>query len=104
MVKSGSLATLIQPFAQLTWTVPDEWSLQEAATVPVIYFSVYCAFFLGKSISAEKSILIHAGCGEIGLAAIQVALAYDMIVFTTVANTMEKHYIAHLFPNLKGNS
>lgn len=102
MAASGSLATLIQPFAPLTWTVPSKWSLQEAATVPVVYITVYSSFFIGKAISAGKSILIHAGSGGVGLAAIRVALAYNLEVFTTVSNPTKKNYILGLFPKLKG--
>lgn len=103
MVASGSMATLIKPFAPLTWNVPSEWSLQEAATVPVVYVTVYCAFFMGKAISAGKSILIHAGSGGVGLAAIRVALAYGMEVYTTVSSNHKKKYIMDLFPKLKGS-
>lgn len=102
MVPNGSMSTLIQPYDPLTWSVPSGWSLQEAATVPVVYVTVYCAFFIGKVISAGKSILIHAGSGGVGLAAIRVALAYNMEVFTTVSNSNKKKYILDLFPKLKG--
>lgn len=102
IVESGSISTLVRPYAPLTWSVPDEWSFQEAATVPVVYFTVYSAFFVGKSISAGKSILIHSGSGGIGLAAIRVALAYGMEVFTTVSNDTKKQYVLNLFPKLKG--
>lgn len=102
MVPSGSMGTLIQPYDALTWNVPSQWSLQEAATVPVVYVTVYCAFFTGKAISAGKSILIHAGSGGVGLAAIRVALAYNLEVFTTVSNSTKKQYILDLFPKLKG--
>lgn len=102
MVASGSMGTIIKPFEPLTWIVPKEWTLQEAATVPVVYSTVYCAFFMGKAISAGKSILIHAGSGGVGLAAIRVALAYNMEVYTTVSNGNKKKYILDLFPKLKG--
>lgn len=103
MVSSGAMATLIDPFPLLTWNVPAEWSLKEAATVPVVYVTVYYAFFMGKSISKGKSILIHAGSGGVGLAAIRVALAYGMEVFTTVSNNQKKKYIMDLFPDLNGS-
>lgn len=102
MVASGSIATLVQPNGPLTWSVPRNWSLQEAATVPIVYYTVYCAFFMGKAISAGKTILIHTGSGGIGLAAIRVALAYGMEVFTTVSNNTKRKYILDLFPTLKG--
>lgn len=102
IVPPGSMATFIQPFAPFTWNVPTTWSLQEAATVPVVYVTVYYALFKDTPNLTGKSILIHAGSGGVGLAAIRVALAYDMEVFTTVSSATKKQYILKLFPNLKG--
>lgn len=77
-------------------------SLKDAATIPVVYVTVYYAFFLYRPISSGKSILIHAGSGGIGLAAICVALAYGLEVFTTVSSEPKKKFIMDLFPQLKG--
>lgn len=96
-----SIGTQIIP-NEFTWKIPDEWSLQEAATVPVVYLTVYLAFFHTTKIFKGKSILIHAGSGGIGLAAIRVALAYDLDVYTTVSSVEKKNYILNLFPQLKG--
>lgn len=63
-VISGSLATHIVPQKHLTWNVPDKWSLKEAATCPVVYLTVYTAFFTYNAIKKGQSILIHAGSGE----------------------------------------
>lgn len=101
-VISGAMATQIEPAENLTWTVPDHWSLQEAATCPVVYVTVYTAFFLFNPISAGKSVLIHAGSGGVGLAAIRVALAYGMDVFTTVSNATKKTFLLETYPQLKG--
>lgn len=103
IVSSGALGTLIVPQPALTWNVPSTWSLQEAATVPVVYGTVYTALFMDNVISAGKSILIHAGSGGVGLAAIRVALAYGMEVFTTVSSMAKKKFILDLFPKLKGS-
>lgn len=77
-------------------------SLKDAATIPVVYTTVYYAFFFYRPISSGKSILIHAGSGGIGLAAIRVALAYGLEVFTTVSSEPKKKFIMDLFPKLKG--
>lgn len=46
--------------------VPDEWTLKEAATVPVAYLtSIYSLIERGKLMQGEK-ILIHAGSGGVG--------------------------------------
>lgn len=102
MVESGAMATLTCSYDPLTWIVPDSWSLQDAATVPAVYVTVYLAFFLGKPITRGKSILIHAGSGGVGLAAIRVALAYGMEVYTTVSTSLKKKYIMDMYPLLKG--
>lgn len=44
MVAGGSLATMTKAQKYLLWDVPKEWSLEEAATVPVVYGT--CLFAL----------------------------------------------------------
>lgn len=98
-----ALATQIDIDAvTLWWKVPDNMSLRDAATIPVVYITVYLAFFVYKKISKGDNVLIHAGSGGIGLAAIRVALAYGLTVFTTVSTEEKKKYLLNLFPALKG--
>lgn len=40
MVSSRALSTLISQDTSLWWKIPDHWSLEEAATVPVVYGTV----------------------------------------------------------------
>lgn len=103
-VISGAMATQIIPHSHLTWRVPDHWTLREAATVPVVYMTVYCAFFMYNPISKGNKILIHAGSGGIGLAAIRVALHYGLEVFTTVSTQQKKQFLMETYPQLKGLS
>lgn len=102
LVISGSLATHITPRRYLSWKVPDHWSLKEAVTCPVVYMTVYAALFLFNPIKKGKSILIHAGSGGVGLAAIRVAFAYGLEVYTTVSNEIKKKFVMETFPRLKG--
>lgn len=102
MIAVGSLATQAEPVENLTWIVPKYMSLQEAATIPAVYITVYYSFFFYRPIVRGNSILIHAGSGGIGLSAIRVALAYGLQVFTTVSTEQKKKFILSLFPQLKG--
>lgn len=77
-------------------------SLRDAATIPVVYATIYYAFFFYRPISRGKSILIHAGSGGIGLAAIRIALAYGMDVYTTCSSEQKKKFILDQYPQLKG--
>lgn len=101
-VISGSLATHVIPYKSLTWKVPDNWSLKDAVTCPVVYLTVYTAFFTFNPIKKGQSVLIHAGSGGVGLAAIRVAFAYGLEVYTTVSNQKKKKFLMDTFPQLKG--
>uniref|UniRef100_A0A336KMM1 CSON007223 protein n=1 Tax=Culicoides sonorensis TaxID=179676 RepID=A0A336KMM1_CULSO len=102
------LATHVKTEEYLTWNVPNHWTLEEAATVPLVYCTVYLAFFKEVNIKKNEKILIHAGSGGVGLAAIRVALYHGLEVFTTVSTQEKKDYLLNLFPTLKeshiGNS
>ena len=100
---TGALATHYELKNTLLWDVPENWSLEEAATVPLVYYTVYLAFFVTSNIGKGKSILIHAGSGGVGLAAIQVALSYGLNVYTTVSTEEKQKYLLERFPNLKAN-
>ncbi|KAL7049985.1 hypothetical protein ACKWTF_003930 [Chironomus riparius] len=108
MKSAGAMATHVDADEILLWDVPDNWSLEEAVTIPCVYGTVYAAFFITTKIQKGKSILIHAGSGGVGLAAIRVAFAYGLEVFTTVSTEEKKNYILNEFPELKpeniGNS
>lgn len=40
MVTSGALSTFMKADSYLLWEVPEDWSLEDAATVPVVYGTV----------------------------------------------------------------
>ena len=43
------------------WEVPDDWTLEEAVTVPVVYTTVYYALVVRGRIKAGDKVLIHSG-------------------------------------------
>lgn len=100
VVKSKGIGNYITIDETLAIDIPDQWSLEEAATVPLVYVTVYLAFFEYTQIERGKSILIHAGSGGVGLAAIRVALGYGLRVFTTVGTIEKKEYLLNEFPKL----
>lgn len=101
MVAVGAMATQVEAVENLTWKVPKDLSLRDAATIPAVYITIYYAFFFHRPIAKGNTILIHAGSGGIGLAAIRVALAYGLQVFTTVSTEQKRKFILSLFPQLK---
>lgn len=102
MIEHRGFITRTSAFEDMVWRVPKEFTLREAATIPVAYITVYYAYFCVNRISKGKSILIHAGSGAVGLAAIRTAIAYGMEVYTTVSTPQKKQFIMDMFPKLKG--
>lgn len=100
MGPTGALATHYPLDRTLLWDVPTNWSLEEAASVPLVYYTIYLAFFVISKIEKGKTILIHAGCGGVGLAGIQVALSYGLDVYTTVGSEEKKKFLLERFPKL----
>ncbi|XP_044740690.1 fatty acid synthase-like [Chrysoperla carnea] len=107
LISRAGQATRVECDEDFTWPVPDNWTLEEAATVPVVYSTVY-ASLIKFGLSKGQSVLIHSGTGGVGLAAIHVALHYGCEVFTTVGTQEKRDYIKKLFPQIKdshiGNS
>ncbi|XP_022831800.1 fatty acid synthase-like [Spodoptera litura] len=108
MVRNRGIANLVEGDRQSLCPIPDEWTFEEAATVPVAYGTVYYAMVMFGEMQRGESILIHAGSGGVGQAAINVALHYGCEVFTTVGTAEKRAFIKKLFPQLKdshiGNS
>ncbi|KAJ8950730.1 hypothetical protein NQ318_011221 [Aromia moschata] len=103
-----ALSLQLQTDPTFTWDVPDSWTLEEAATVPCVYATCYYAMILRGKMQPGESILIHAGTGGIGLAAISIALSMGCTVYTTVGSQEKRDYLIKTFPRLKpeniGNS
>eukprot|EP00522_Entomoneis_paludosa_P007169 CAMPEP_0172448792 /NCGR_PEP_ID=MMETSP1065-20121228/7729_1 /TAXON_ID=265537 /ORGANISM="Amphiprora paludosa, Strain CCMP125" /LENGTH=3370 /DNA_ID=CAMNT_0013200381 /DNA_START=215 /DNA_END=10327 /DNA_ORIENTATION=+ len=66
-----------------SFPTPAHISDEEAATIPVVYLTVYFALFHKAQMKKGQSVLIHAGSGGVGLAAITVAQKRGLEVFTT---------------------
>ena len=72
--------------------IPDSMTYEQAASLPVVaYTSWYALVRLAKARKGQ-SVLIHAGSGGVGQAAIQLARELGLEVFTTVS-TEEKRQL-----------
>ncbi|CAL7939125.1 unnamed protein product [Xylocopa violacea] len=107
-VESRSLSNVVAPNKYTVWPVPDEWTLEDAATIPSAYCTVFYAFYQFGKLKKGEKVLIHAGSGAVGQAAIHVALSEGCEVFTTVGTDEKRKFIRKTFPSIKddhiGNS
>lgn len=83
------------------WEVPKEWSLEEAATVPVCYATAYYALVVRGKLTKGETVLIHSGSGGVGQAAIAIALSMNCRVFTTIGSADKRELLKKLFPQMK---
>ncbi|XP_017797115.1 PREDICTED: fatty acid synthase-like, partial [Habropoda laboriosa] len=57
MVPARGLATTVVADRGFMWEVPDKWSLEEAATVPVAYATSYYALCVRGGLKPGDSVL-----------------------------------------------
>lgn len=100
ILKALGLATTVLADPEMLWQVPDEWSLQEASTIPVAYGTAYLALFIRGQMKPGESVLIHAGSGGVGVASIHIALHAGCKVFTTVGSQEKREFIKKTFPQI----
>ncbi len=82
----GSHASQVAVAAMQTWPVPDGMDLKAAACVPIPFGTAHdCLFEVGR-LKAGETVLIQAGAGGVGLAAIQLAKQAGATVLATASS------------------
>jgi NADPH2:quinone reductase len=82
----GSHAELVSVPASFTWVVPEGMDLVTAACVPIAFGTADdCLFEFGRLVAGE-TVLIQAGAGGVGIAAIQLAKRAGATVLATASS------------------
>ncbi|NXY35555.1 FAS synthase, partial [Pomatorhinus ruficollis] len=104
LLPAKGLATVVDCEKRFLWQVPENWTLEEAASVPVVYATAYYALVVRGGMQKGESVLIHSGSGGVGQAAIAIALSMGCRVFATVGSSEKRKYLQARFPQLDANS
>jgi fatty acid synthase len=80
----------------LCWPVPAGMSLEQAATVPVVYATALFSLFEKARLEKGHTALIHAGTGGVGHAAIYLCQARGIEVFATCGDA-KRQYLKDTF-------
>uniref|UniRef100_A0A8C4V1P6 Fatty acid synthase n=1 Tax=Falco tinnunculus TaxID=100819 RepID=A0A8C4V1P6_FALTI len=121
LLPAKGLATVVDCDKRFLWEVPKNLlqelstsfstaactrfsTLEEAASVPVVYATAYYALVVRGGMKKGESILIHSGSGGVGQAAIAIALSMGCHVFATVGSTEKREYLQARFPQLDADS
>jgi polyketide synthase 12 len=70
---------------RLVAPVPEDWRDVEAASVPIVFMTAYYGLCDLASLSAGQRVLVHAGAGGVGMAAIQMARHLGAEVYATAS-------------------
>jgi len=89
LVPGGGYAQYCTTPAAWCLPVPAGLTVEEAASLPENYFTVWNNVFDRGHLAAGETFLVHGGTSGIGLAAIQLAKAFGATVITT-AGSVEK--------------
>ncbi|MEE2035871.1 SDR family NAD(P)-dependent oxidoreductase [Nocardiopsis sp. CT-R113] len=65
--------------------VPEGWTLEQAAAVPIAYLTAYYGLVDLAAVRPGESVLIHAAAGGVGMAAVQLARHMGARVFATAS-------------------
>lgn len=82
----GSHAELVAVPAAATWPVPDGLDLTLAACVPIAFGTADDCLFEFGHLQAGETVLVQAGAGGVGLAAIQLAKRAGATVLATASS------------------
>ncbi|CAH0549735.1 unnamed protein product [Brassicogethes aeneus] len=104
IVETRSLATTVLADSGFLWEVPEKWSLEEAATIPVVYATSYYALIVRGRMKPGETVLIHAGTGGVGQASIDIAFNMGCKVFTTCSSQAKRDFLKKTFPQLTDNN
>lgn len=77
--------------------LPDRVSFTEGASVPVVFMTAYYALVEKSNLQKGQSVLIHAGSGGVGQAAIQIAQHIGAEIFVTVGSASKKELMKEIY-------
>ena len=83
---AGSHAARRAVPAAMTWPIPAGLDAARAACVPVAFGTAYECLFTAGGLTKGQTVLIHAGAGGVGMAAIQLAKPAGATVIATASS------------------
>lgn len=91
--KNGSFQTFARATSDVVAKIPDGMSFTQAASFPIAFLTAYYALVEVARIQPNETVLIHAGAGGVGQAAIQIAHTLGACIFATVSTDAKKQLL-----------
>ncbi|KAI1330121.1 putative PKS-like enzyme [Xylariaceae sp. FL0255] len=103
IITQGAFSTHARTKAALAFQLPEQMSFESAATLPLAYATAYYSLIELGCLRHNESILVHAGAGSVGQAAINLATMIGAEVFTTVGTSEKKEFLMKEYGLLETN-
>jgi NADPH:quinone reductase-like Zn-dependent oxidoreductase len=81
----GAYAEQVAVSADYVYLLPDAFSFEEAAALALNYLQAYAALIFTGRLREQERVLIQAGAGGVGLAAVQLARLWNAEIFATAS-------------------
>ena len=88
------------PSSSMVWPlkkIPEKMTFETAASIPIVYATVYYSFIHLANLRKGESVLIHSAAGGVGQAAVTLAQYLGAEIFVTVGNTEKKKLLMDRF-------
>ena len=95
-VRPGCFRTHLTIPAAMVLPLADNISFEEASTIPSIYLTAWYALHELGRIKKGERVLIHAGAGGVGLAAIRLAQHAGAEIFATAGSPLKRNFLRTL--------
>ena len=93
---SGCFGRFVTTNERLAWRKPPHLSFEASVTISVAFLTARYALENVAQIRSGESVLVHAGAGGVGLAAIQVAQKAGAAVYATAGSEEKRAYLRSL--------
>lgn len=94
LAPDGAYATRRAVAATMAWPIPDGLGTTDAACVPVAFGTAFECLFTSGDLQSGETVLIHAGSGGVGMAAIQLAKLAGATVIATASSVAKLERLA----------
>ncbi|HET9339733.1 MAG TPA: SDR family oxidoreductase [Casimicrobiaceae bacterium] len=95
-IARGALATHVTVPAHCVAILPDSLDFPRAAGLPIVFLTADYALRMLARMAPGERVLIHAGAGGVGLAALQIARQLGAEVFATAGHPDKRAYLRSL--------
>jgi len=89
----GAFSSTVLAPADLAVPIPDAIGFSDAATIPIAFLTAYYSLRYAARLSAGERVLIHAGTGGVGMAAIQTAKILGAEIYATAGSEEKRRYL-----------